>query len=166
MEERLNDLERRLARAQYCIRFLLALALAAPAAVIACLALKPAAQAGQPPATEQARTVLKAPFDIVGGGGKRLMTVEEKKDGGAMVWFYRPGNKVNAMVDCTPAGGSFALCMPDEKLGVVLDSLRDGGGVSIYNVAGKEGVLLRATTGQGTRLTLADKDGAVLFSKP
>jgi hypothetical protein len=166
MEERLNDLERRLAQAQHCVRWLVAVAFLAPAVVVAFLALKPDVQAAQPRGAAKTRTVLQAPFDVVGTAGDRLITVEEKKGGGAMVWFYRSGNKVNAMVDCTPAGGSFALCMPDEKLGIVLDSLRDGGGVSIYNAGGKEGVLLRATTGQGTRLTLADKDGAVLFSKP
>ena len=94
------------------------------------------------------------------------MTVEEKDGGGAVVRFYRPGNSINAIVDCTPAGGSFALVMPDQKLGVVLDSLREGGSVRVYNAAGKEGLLVQASSDRGTKLTLSDKDGAVLFTRP
>lgn len=165
MEERLQNLERQLASAQRHVRLLLAFILVAPAIAVALLSLKPDAQAAEPEAAKK-RTVLKAPFDVVGAEGNRLLTIEEKKEGGATVWFYRPGSKVNAIVDCTPAGGSFALVTPDDKLGVVLDSLRDGGSVSIYNAEGKEGVLLRTTSSGGTKLTLADKDGTSLFSKP
>ncbi len=132
-----------------------------PAIVTASLALKPAALAAPVGAAGTKRTVLKAPFDVVGSDGNRLMTVEEKEGGGATVRFYRPGNKVNALVDCTPAGGSFAVVTPDQKLGVVLDSLPDGGSVSVYNGAGKEGVLARASSGQGAKLTLSEKDGTV-----
>ena len=166
MDERLQKLERRLASAQRQVRFLLAFVVVMPAIVTAALALKPAALAAPVGAAGTKRTVLKAPFDVVGSDGKRLMTVEEKKGGGATVRFYRPGNAVNAIVDCTPAGGSFGIVKPDQKLGIVLDSLPDGGSVSVYNGAGKEGVLIRASSGQGAKLTLSDKDGAVLFTRP
>jgi len=163
VEERLSELERQLARARRQVRLLSAVVLAAPAGVAA-FAVRPEPVAAQPKAKKE-RTVLAAPFDVVGADGKRLMTVEEK-GGGAVVRFYRPGNNVSAIVDQTPAGASFGLVTPDAKLGVVLDSLADGGSMSIYNGAGKEGFHLRATTHNGTKVTLTDKDGTVLFSKP
>lgn len=164
MEERLNNLERQLAHARRQTRLLSALVLAALAGVAAFL-VRPDQVAAQPK-PEKERTVLKAPFDVVGADGKRLMTVEEKAGGGAVVRFYRPGNRVSAIIDQTPAGASFGLITPDDKLGIILDSLVDGGSVSIYNASGKEGALLRAATHNGAKFTLTDKDGTVLFSKP
>jgi hypothetical protein len=164
MEERLNELERQLVCARRQARVLSALVLAALAGATAFLA-RPDSVVAQPKAKKQ-RTVLEAPLDVVGADGKRLMTVEEKEGGGAVVWFYRPGNNVNAIIDSSPAGASLALVTPDGKLGVVFDSVVDGGSISIHNSAGKGGALLRATTHNGTKFTLTDKDGTVLFSKP
>jgi hypothetical protein len=166
MEERLQNLECRLARAQRQVCWLLVLVLAVPALAAALFWVKGDAQAGAAEDADKKRTVLKAPLDIVGADGNRLMTVEEKKEGGAIVWFYRSSSKVNAIIDCTAVGGSFALTTPDQKLAVVLDSLPDGGSVSLFNAQGKEGVLAKTTSSEGTKLTLTDKDGKSLFSKP
>src|SRR5687767_10929523 len=100
MEERMRDLERQVAAVQRRCRFLFGVAVVAPAVGLTLMASRPHAQAAEPEAAEKKRTVLKAPFDVVGADGKRLMTVEEKKGGGATVWFYRPENDVNAIVDC------------------------------------------------------------------
>jgi hypothetical protein len=185
MEDRVQYLERQLAIAQRQVRLLFALAVAVPLGFVAWLSLRSDAVAAQPEGPDKKRTVLKAPFDVVGVDGKRLMTVEEKKDGGAQVWFYRPGNEVNGIIDCTPAGGSFSLHSPDGKAGLSLDSLRDGGSFYIFTPPAKaeaerQGVLLWATSSQGTKmrlrdtsgpghgvkLSVADKDGVVVFAKP
>src|SRR5262245_22455606 len=170
MEERIQQLEQRLASSQRQVRVILALALLTPAFLVASLALKPDPLAAQTDAAKQ-RTVLKAPFDVVGADGKRLMTVQEKREGGANVWFYREGNNVSAIIDCSPVGGSFGLVTPDGKHGLILDSIRDGGAISIYHAppgdaASREGARLQVSGNQGTKFSLADKDGTVLFSKP
>jgi hypothetical protein len=167
MEERLQQLERRLVRTQRQARFLSALALAAVAGSAAGL-LRPDPVAAQPAADPPPRTVLKAPFDVVGTDGKRLMTVEEKREGGAVVRFYRPGNRASVIIDQTGAGASVGLVGPDDKLGTVLDSLHDGGGLSVYSgTPSREVVLLRSSPqAGGTHLRLADPTGKVLYSRP
>jgi hypothetical protein len=164
MNERLTDLERRLAYAQRQVRILGVLTFVASVAIAACLVLRPSALAAQAEA-EKKLTTVKAPFEVVGADGSRLMAVEEDGDG-AVVRFYRSGKKIAAMLDCSPAGTSFALFSPSEKMCVVLDSLVDGGGMTMYNGEGKEGVLLKTTTGQNMQMTLTDKSGKVLFALP
>lgn len=169
MEERLQDLERRLAAAHRQLRVLIALGFGIPVVLAGVLLLRPADAAANPQVPGPKRTVMQAPFDVVDKDGNRLMTVEEKRGGGAQVWFYRADKKVNAILDCTAVGASFGLYTPDEKPGMILDAIRDGGTITLYNtVAGvsKEGVLIRASINQGTKLSLSDKDGEVLFTKP
>jgi hypothetical protein len=163
MDERLTVLERRLAHTQRQVRFLGALMVVAFVAIAACVVLRPSDLAAQ--AEVEKKSTMKAPFEVVGAGGSRLMAVEEDKDG-AVVRFYRSGNKIGAMLDCSPAGTSFALHSPSEKMCVVLDSHIDGGSMNMYNGEGKEGVKLWTTTGENTKMTLTDKSGGVLFSLP
>lgn len=184
MENRLDQLEFRLARAERRLRLLAALAITV-AGTSLCLwgqASSAAARSG---------TTLRAPVRVVDARGRTLLQVTSTYYGGGCVEIRSAAGKPHVVLNSNPWGGAvwvndrrgasvavLGACMLPNGGGLLKffdgesRSLLDlwgnparGGDLSVWHPSGAPLASLSAEGGTGT-LVLGDKSGKVIFAKP
>jgi hypothetical protein len=162
MEERLRELEVRLARAERRERATRWGGLAVLGAALALVAARPAV-------TQTLPNFVKAPFQVIDGTGKPLLEVAAGPSG-ARVGLYDAAGKVAASLYTDADGGNLRLRNRggQDILSIGFLASQHGGVVDLKDNEGKQVALLFANADGGT-LTLRSKGGrdvVQLFSTP
>lgn len=168
LDDRLKDLERRLARAESRERAMRWIGIVSLLCVLALLIAKPAV-------TQTKGNVVKAPFQVVDGRGKVVLEVDVDEQWPRLRLFNLAGQPVVTLYDSQ--GGGLDLYDREKRLSVGLHATSEGGRVSTYNNGGisihnllnkrevRPVVTLQVDNYNG-KLEIHDKAGKTVFSKP
>ncbi len=168
MDDRLKDLEWRLARAEGRERAMRWVGIISLLCVLALLIAKPAV-------TQTKGNVVKAPFQVVDARGKVVLEVDVDEQWPRLRLFNLAGQPVVTLYDSQ--GGGLDLYDKEKRLSVGLHATSQGGEIGIYNNGSLSiqnllnkhevrTVIQLGVEGYNGKLEIYDKAGKTVFSKP
>ena len=158
MEDRLTDLERRLARAERREGVTRCLALAGAAGVILLLTARPAT-------TQNDGITFRAPLKVVDAQNRPMLDVVSLDGRSALRLYNRAGETVAGLAD-TGGGGAVGVYTRKGLPAVMLDGSREGGRVLVFNREVLKQVGELSATEKGGAVTIRNRAGSVVFAKP
>jgi hypothetical protein len=165
MKARLQNLERRLARAERQVRLLRGGALLMLVVATALVAARPATTQGD-------GTTVRAPFAVLDAKGDRLVSVEAER-GAPVLRLHHPSGRPIAALRVEGEAARFDLLGPDGRMRAGLSVDAQGGLLELHNRAGRHvatlgsdpdgGILaLRDASGRPAAALAVDRDGGIL----